>query len=203
MTIPSSDNEISQRTNVGQSTTPSPRLGSGDIHKCPQCPKTEKKTCKPLHSMTEEELRYHQMFRLSAEAFELGEFVSFPYAIPSTNPSIKDPKSTCGQFLVQERYGIVVALFEHYMEVVVLDTSNGSGPFKKPAAKRVKCFGIKKEGSLYQIVSQNGDLVPSEPNRGPSTRLQTSSIKLYLASMAMQPTRSALSIALAYGVMGG
>lgn len=150
--------------NVAQSNARFSIIGPDDIKKCPRCPTNG--LCRSLYRMIEQELSYHVVFPLTMEAFEHGEFISFPHAIPSTKLSNKDLKSNRGPFLIKERYGMVVALFEHFMEVGILATSNGSCPSNKPPAKRVKCFGIKEEGSVYQIRNKKGRLVTFEPEQG-------------------------------------
>jgi hypothetical protein len=75
-------------------------------------------------------------------------------------------RSKRGPFLVKERYGIVQKLCQHYMEVVVLDTSSGSGPMHKPPEKRVNCFKVKLEGTKYVVRDKSGDLVEFTPGQG-------------------------------------
>jgi len=141
-----------------------PGVIEADVHPCANC--TDRGMCKPLHLMTEKELRYHVYFKLKIGDFRLGEFVSFPYFIPSTKLSNKDVRSVRGDILVKERFGIIVALYDHYMEVVVLGTSNGTGPMNKPPAMRVKCFGIKEAGKEYKCLNKHGNPVTFEPDQG-------------------------------------
>ena len=146
---------------------PPPRPPPANFHPCSLSSCSLESPCKPYHTMSADETRYHFYQALNCRAFRVGQFIKFPLFVMSMVLNKAAIQSLFGDVFPKSAYGFIVKNDENFITAIILGTSDKAGLLNKPASMVRKSFGLTPAGQPY-LCRRKSDLamIPVKPGDG-------------------------------------